>query len=128
MPVSSELNVRLKAKRDSVNKVSKKILYLFLLNVIGFAILALPLFGMYWGIRHKMLFLVPLNVLMFFFFRKVLFIIEDRIGIRSPSNPKSRYFGSGITFEAPWIRRQREKSTMKKNTTCEGEGVGVGPR
>lgn len=100
-----------------MNKTSRNILYLLLLNVMGLAMLSLPLFGIYWGIRHKMLFLVPLNVLLFFLLRKVLFQIEDKIGIRSPGNPMSRYYGSGLTFEAPWIRRQREKSAMEKSTT-----------
>jgi hypothetical protein len=99
-----------------MNNNVKRVLLVIFLNIAGGACFLLPLLGAYWCAKKGIWILVPLNVLIFFVLRRILFLVENKIGIRSPSNPDSYSYGDGVTFVAPWVKRKFEKNKQKKTT------------
>ncbi len=87
---------------------TKFIAKLMMLYAIEIPLVSLPLVGIYWCGSNNAMQGIPFFVVMFFVSRKIAHYIEDKVGIRSPGNPNSRYYGSGLVFEAPWMRKGRE--------------------
>lgn len=89
---------------------TRPIIRLLLLNIFGIAFLSLPLISVLECLDRHYWVLASLSLAAFFVFKRVLYAIENYAGIRSPSNPESRLYGSGITFVAPWLRSKVEKT------------------
>lgn len=88
---------------------AKRLLFLILFNFIGGALMLLPIIGAGWNIKEGRWIITLLFILSFFIIRQILHVVENRLDIRSPSNPESRYKGSGITFIAPWLKHKQNR-------------------
>jgi hypothetical protein len=93
---------------------SQKILWLIVLNVGGVACLGLPLLGMAISLKNRHWILAALCGFAWFALKRILLAIENRVGVRSSSNPQSQQQGSGITFVAPWLRSREDKNYSDK--------------
>lgn len=87
----------------------RRILKLIFLNIISSISLLLPFIGIALSIKNNLWGLVPLFVLLFIIIGQLLFLLENRWNIRSPSNPDSYYFGSGVTIIAPWLQKKMKR-------------------
>src|SRR3954463_13287145 len=82
----------------------KRFLLLVSLNFVGAGVLLLPLVGIALSLRRRNWILVILCILAFFLFRRLLWALENRVGVSSLSNPQASSRGSGLTMIAPWLR------------------------
>jgi hypothetical protein len=94
---------------------TRRFLYLILLNIFGTAFLLLPLLGVAISLKYKYWICALLSLLAFYVFKRLLFAVENRLGVRSLGNPESRIHGSGITIIAPWLRSKAERRKKAKN-------------
>ena len=86
----------------------KTALNFVLVCVISVALLLPPLVGALFCVKYRQWLLAILAILLFFAMKRVVYAIENRLGIRSPGNPESRIHGSGITIVPPWLRHRKE--------------------
>ena len=49
--------------------------------------------------------LALVSVLSFFLLKQLLFLVENKLGVRSLGNPEAHSHGAGITIVAPWVSR-----------------------
>lgn len=96
-------------------------LYVILLTIVGSACLLLPLIGAALSAKKGCWIVALLFILLFVIMRRVLFIVENRINVRSPSNPDSRCQGSGLTIVAPWLRRRQKRIAPKSKDATNKE-------
>lgn len=92
----------------------KQLIYVLLINIFGSFGLIAPLVGAVLSIKNRRWDLFILSVVLFFSIKKVIYVIENRLKIRSPSNPEARKLGSGITIVAPWLKSKKKNRVNNK--------------
>lgn len=93
-----------------MNPNSRRIFYLVAVNIIGGLCLLLPLIGAAFSLMNKQWVLALLSGLSFFLLKRILFLLENKLGVRSLGNPEARKHGAGLTIIAPWVRRKMDKA------------------
>jgi membrane protein implicated in regulation of membrane protease activity len=78
--------------------------------IVGSICLLAPLLAAFFSIKNKRWILAALSIASWFVLRKILFVVENKIGIRSLQNPEARTHGAGITFVASWLRRKIDRT------------------
>jgi hypothetical protein len=99
----------------------QKILWLIVLNIGGVACLGLPLVGIAISLKDQHWILAVFSGLAWFALKRVLVAIENRVGIRSLSNPQSQQHGAGVTFVAPWLRSREDRKHDDGGPQSDGE-------
>jgi len=93
--------------------VGRTVLKAACLALFGMVVLLAPLVATVYSLAAHRWVLAAICLGSFFGVRRLLFAVEDRVGIRSYQNPESRVHGSGVMFVAPWVKKKFEECEQK---------------
>jgi hypothetical protein len=85
--------------------MASRIFFLVAVNIIGAICLLLPLICAALSLMNERWGLALVSVLSFFLLKQLLFLVENKLGVRSLGNPEAHSHGAGITIVAPWVSR-----------------------
>jgi hypothetical protein len=94
-------------------KIRRVLAWVFII-VFGSICALGPLIAAFFSVKHKHWFLAGLSIAAWFVMRKILFAVENKVGIRSPQNSEARAHGAGVTIIMPWLRRKIDKADSGK--------------